>query len=270
MAENFVLRVPDMAGFEMQYYYNKEESTVQARTFPPHIHDTPELYILTEGSACFAVENRLYQLTAGDIIVSRPNEIHNCILTENSVHQHLCFWFDPTFSLLDRILESCASAGNRISPSPEAKKRLLALYEELSLASKEEKHRKEYALICQILYEIEEGIGEENGTVPVLPEVLSQILQDINENFATIESLSYFTEKYYLSPSTLGRLFRTHLHTSPRSYLETKKLAHSRILLRKGKSVTEACAGAGFTDVSGYIRLFRRRFGITPREYKNG
>lgn len=269
MSENHLLRMPDMAGFEMKYYYSNSGKTVEPRTFPTHIHDTPELYILAKGTACFAVENRIYRLTAGDVIVSRPNEMHNCILTESSEHDHLCFWFDPSFALLDPILQSCKTAGNLISPSPEAKERLLKLYDALSEASKAKKHHREYALTCQILCEIEDGIGEVSLPSPTLPEVLSEILEDINENFVTIETLDYFTDKYFISPSTLGRMFRTHLHTSPRMYLETKKLAYSRILLREGKSVTEAASKAGFPDVSGYIRLFHKRFGVTPRQYKN-
>lgn len=262
------LRIPNIKGCEIKYYYHRDDLCQQARIFPPHIHDVPEAYILTEGTACFAVENRIYRLTAGDIILTRPNEVHNCILTEATVHKHLCIWFEPSFALLDPLLEACSAEGNLISPSPEAKARLLALYDQLDKATTEQKHRREYALLCMILAEMEEGVGKFPESKFDLPHLLSEILDDIGRNFTEIESLDYFTEKYYISTSTLGRLFRQHLHTSPKLYLETKKLAHSRILLREGKSVSEACRGAGFTDVSGYIRLFRKHFGTTPGAYK--
>ena len=64
-------------------------------------------------------------------------------------------------------------------------------------------------------------------------------------------------------------MFRKYLKTSPKSYLETKRLAYSRILLRQGKSVVDACAESGFSDYSNYIRLFKRRFGITPNKYRD-
>ena len=269
MSENRILRIPDLPGFELEYYYNKESIPQNPRIFPPHIHDMPEIYILTEGTSCFTVENRIYQLSAGDVVISRPNEMHHCILPESTVHRHLCFWFDPGFLLLEPLLTSCETSGNLISPSPQSKELLLQLYEELSRATEEKKSRLEFALVCRILCEIEEGIGNRQLTSPAVPAVLTEILEDINENFRIIDSLDYFTVRHYVSRSTLGRLFRIHLHTSPRMYLETKKMAYSRILLRKGASVSEACAKAGFSDVSGYIRLFRKRFGITPGEYKN-
>ena len=262
------LRVPAMEAFEMKYYYSREEDPLEARTFPPHVHDVPEIYLLAEGNACFAVENRFYRLTPGDVIVARPNEMHNCVLTEKTVHKHLCLWFEPSFALLDPILEHCRTNGNQISPSAESKKIILSLCEELSRATEEKKHRLEYAILCRLLCEIEEGTGTEIPKEHTLPPLLTEILQDINENFASIESVNSLTEKYFVSPSTLGRIFREHLHVSPKRYLETKKLAYSRILLREGKSVTEACAGSGFGDVSGYIRIFRCRFGVTPGQYR--
>ena len=265
---NYTLRVPQTDGFELTYYYAKDDEAREPRTFPPHIHDMPEIYLLVEGSACFAVENRLYHLSPGDVIVARPNEMHNCILTEKTVHRHLCFWFSPAPFLLEPILETCEREGNRISPSEEAKETIFRICEELYEASGKQNHRLEYALLCRLLCEIAEGTGGDASDKGTVPDLLARILRDINENFTTIDGIDYFTEKYYLSPSTLGRLFRIHLHTSPGLYLETKKLAHSRNLLRAGKTVTEACTGAGFSDVSGYIRLFRKRFQMTPGEYR--
>jgi AraC-like DNA-binding protein len=52
-------------------------------------------------------------------------------------------------------------------------------------------------------------------------------------------------------------------------YLESKRLAHSQILLKEGKSVLDACMESGFSDYSNYIRLFKRRFMITPKQYKD-
>ena len=39
-----------------------------------------ELYILLEGDVSFVVESSLYKLSAGDAIVTAPNERHYCIL----------------------------------------------------------------------------------------------------------------------------------------------------------------------------------------------
>ncbi len=68
--------------------------------------------------------------------------------------------------------------------------------------------------------------------------------------------------------ATLNRYFRTHLHTTPREYIEAKRFAFSLELLKNGASVTAACTEAGFTDCSHFIVLFKKKFGVTPHRYK--
>ena len=234
------------------------------------MHDRLELYVLVEGNVSFMVENRLYCLQAGDVIISKPNEIHNCILNSDSVHKHLCFWFDggSDFLFWD-FLSHPMGEGNLISPSPEEKESLFVLYQEIcKKENAEDPHRRMY-LILEILDILRKNSKKEVKAQP-MPDILLAMLDDINQNFAEIADLSYLTEKYYISPSTLNRLFQKNLHTSPKLYLESKKLAYSRILLKEGKRVTDACMASGFSDCSNYIRLFKKRFHKTPREYQIG
>ena len=50
--------------------------------------------------------------------------------------------------------------------------------------------------------------------------------------------------------------------------LRRMRLLDSMKYLREGKTVSEAALKSGFTDYSGYIQMFRREFGMTPRYYK--
>ena len=123
-------------------------------------------------------------------------------------------------------------------------------------------------LIYELLWLLKTGTPTPSTDHRPVPDLLRQILLDIDRHYAQIDRLDYLTEKYFISHSTLGRLFRTHLHTTPKQYLESKRLAQSRILLRQGCSVCDACQMVGFSDYSNYIRLFRSRFGQTPKQYQ--
>ena len=268
--KRYTLCVPNIGGFEMRYYFQNSETEEEKRSFPPHVHDRLEFYVLVEGNASFAVENRLYPLQAGDVVVSKPNEVHHCILNTHSVHRHLCFWFDAASDFLfSDFLAHGMGEGNLISPCAEDRERLLAIYHAICLAGEEGRAHRQLYLALEML-DILRGNRERHSEMLPVPALLRRILDDINGNFASIHDLNYFTERYYVSPSTLNRMFRTHLKTSPRLYLETKKLAYSRILLKEGKSVLEASVCSGFSNCSNYIRLFKKRFHMTPAEYKNG
>ena len=267
---DFEVRVPILTDFCMQYYVRDSEEMQNARIYPPHVDDAIELYILLEGDVSFMVEHSLYKLSPGDIVITKPNEMHNCILNSNSRHRHMCFWFDPTDDFLfSDFLAHEFGENNICTPTPEDAGKIADICRELCAVSEEGTDRAtEFHLGLQILYYVRKNLGT-HGKDIVIPDLLRRILDDIHTDLTAIHNLSYFFDKYFISPSTLSRLFRKYLHTSPKMYLETKRLAYSRVLLRRGLSVAEAAEGAGFSDYSNYIRLFRGRFGITPLQYRN-
>jgi AraC-like DNA-binding protein len=266
--ENYRLKIPTVSSFEANYYFSEDDDTLPARMFPAHVHDSLELYILLEGDASFIVESTLYRLSAGDAIISKPNEIHNCVLNSASVHKHLCFWFDASCSFLfSDFLSHEFGENNLISPTQENKTALMDLYARLKKSSEEKDERIQFYLMLEMLEIFRRSIVKENDRQN-MPSLLQVILEDINENFKTIPTLGYFSQKYFVSQSTLNRLFKEYLHTTPKLYLETKRLAYSRVLLREGQTVFTAAMNSGFTDYSNYIRLFKKRFGMTPRKYQ--
>lgn len=265
--------VPDPGGFDMEYYCDKTPRIRDPKIFPPHIHDTVELYLLVEGDVSFMVENHLYRLKRGDIVLAKPNEIHHCIHHGGTVHKHYCLNLHPGSDFLfSAFLSHPFGEGNHIVPPPEKKEKIIAACEELLTATEERaSDLTKYAITVSILAEIAENIrpsDEYEKTEGDVPSVLKDILNELNVRFTEADSLGKLCDAYYISGSTLNRMFRKYLHTTPRHYLETKRLAYSRLLLCRGKNVTEACIGAGFSDCSGYIRLFRTRFGMTPLQYK--
>lgn len=263
------LNIPIISSFEMKYYCNDTDEISNAHSFPPHIHDTLEIYILLEGDVSFMVEHSLYKLRPGDIIITKPNETHNCILNSDSPHKHICFWFDPACDFLfSDFLRHEFGEDNLCSPKDGDEKLILDICRELAELNPESDRKKCFFLATGLLYYIDRNLGK-NSRSEILPEILKNILDDIHENLPQIKNLSYFEEKYFISPSTLSRLFHKYLRTSPKYFLETKRLAYSRLLLGKGYSVSETCGIAGFPDYSNFIRLFRNRFGITPLQYRN-
>ncbi len=263
----YLFSTPKPLDFSVEYYFHEKRNIIPAKNFPPHVADTVEFYILLEGDVSFSVENNLYKLSEGDVIVSKPNQVHNCILNSNSVHKHLCFWFKPTPAFIFEKFLNLNS--NLISPLAVDKEKLLSLYAELKTASEESNGLKQYALMVRIIEILSKHVDEGVQEQQVAPPILKDILDDLNSSFTEINSISYFTKKYSISSSTLNRLFKIHLNTSPKLYLETKRLAYARILLKNGETVMGACMKAGFPDYSNFIRLFKKRFNTTPHRYKN-
>jgi AraC family transcriptional regulator len=73
-----------------------------------------------------------------------------------------------------------------------------------------------------------------------------------------------------LSPYHFHRLFREVFRETPNHYLQRKRLAYARHMLDRGeRSITDICLDVGFESVTSFSALFRRNFGVSPREYRS-
>lgn len=70
-----------------------------------------------------------------------------------------------------------------------------------------------------------------------------------------------------MSKSSLTRLFHNEIGVSPMEFVIRERMAKAKELLRSTNSVKEACFGSGFNDVNYFVRLFKKREGITPGGY---
>ena len=92
----------------------------------------------------------------------------------------------------------------------------------------------------------------------------------IDEHLAENISVSDVCEKFLISKNALYNLFRDELGTTIGSLITEKRLAAARRLLHSEPSlnVTQIAERVGFTDYNYFIRLFKRKMGVTPLKYR--
>ena len=262
------LSLSEMCNFYVKFYHEASQNEQLAREYVAHIDDCVEFYVLEEGDVSFLVGGSLYRLEVGDVILSKPNEVHNCIHNSKGIHRHYCFWFSPLCTpLLARFMQHRDGEGNLIRLGEEEKKILLSLCEKIQKKTQEGDTLGAFSASVAMLDLCRGGLSDEVHSHP-LPPVLLSVLSKMNGESASVVSIDALCREHFISHSTLLRMFRHYLGISPHSYLETRRLAMARSYLCEGKSVSEVADLTGFADVSAFIRLFRTRFHMTPRQYK--
>jgi AraC family transcriptional regulator len=82
-------------------------------------------------------------------------------------------------------------------------------------------------------------------------------------------SLADIAKAAALSPNHLLRVFPQIYHQTPHQFLTSRRLDEAaRLLVNTESSVTDICLAVGFESLGSFSSLFRRRFGISPSEYR--
>ena len=132
---------------------------------------------------------------------------------------------------------------------------------------------KNYEYLCTaILYEI---IGYSNASIPQSSADTSPLLQKAvrildstlyDEEF----SLQRVCEQAYISRTYFNRLFTEHFHCTPVAYINAKRIARAKQLLKSSLYTNEEIAFlCGFHDVKYFYILFKKTTGHTTKYYKN-
>lgn len=235
---------------------------------PPHIHAELEIILNVSSDISFLVNGKLYPLNNGDVIISKPNDVHVCVYNKRKVQEMFILWLDEKDhpKLFNEFYSKDFS--HKVTFSTDNKAQLITLFEKLTaLFLKNDKDIEKSSLLLNILTVIKNGNKKEYLN-KIIPDNFQKILNYINDNFATIYSVKDILEKNYISYSTLNRFFNDYLNVSPKEYLDSIKLSNAVKLLKKDFSVSDACFNSGFTDCSRFISIFKKRFGVTPFNYK--
>lgn len=253
---------------QFRYCFSHQQCTNQLDgPEKPHIHDSYEIYVNVTGDVAFLVNNRLYPVQKGDVIVTRPGDVHICVYQTEAQHERFCFWFDcPEDSPLLGFIHQ-KDFSNFIRFSDDTRRELLRLLYRLKTAEAEGREPARTACVFRLLTLFSEG-EQTDMERPALPKSMQQVLDFINANFANLHCMEDIADATHISGSTLNRWFRTYLQLSPHKYVEALKLSYAQRLLLEGRSVTDVCNCSGFTDCSRFIAVFKNKFGLTPLQYQ--
>ena len=98
-----------------------------------------------------------------------------------------------------------------------------------------------------------------------LNEVRDYIDSCFNEDI-TLESLSRIA---LMSPFHLLRQFKKNYHVTPHQYLINRRLEKAKVFVtRSDSALADICFITGFRDASSFSKLFRKRYGLSPQQYR--
>lgn len=248
-----------------------------------HMHDSMEIYFFIAGDHKFIVENSIYDLSYGDIIIINPGEVHKILPMSSTTYERFFFSLDCNlfenmlFNPITELLNRPTGMGSRLVVEEKDKEEVISMLYKISQYIQEEQNEpfRIYSLIMRILdiivYNIQKKSRQQmfpSSAAFRSPELIEKILAYITENAAGIESITEISAAMGMTPQYISSYFSKYTGITLISYLQVKKIALAKDMLIAGKDVTQTCFDCGFNDCSYFIRIFKKHFGMTPAVYK--
>ena len=257
-------------------YYFITHLTTESPSSPNvlHCHDEYEILLYEEGDSSFIIEDKMYTLTPGDIIISRKHEMHRIMHGKPTVYRRFILMVDPEFFQMhncteyeDRFLRNPANTDNKISAKLVRSSGLYDAFEKYKKYSKNFTEDPNSPILTAILIEILYLIHKISrfSTSDQTHWPIRSIIQYLNNSYTENITLDMLSQKFFISKYYLCRIFHQTTGLTIHDYIRLKRLTLVRELNAKGKNLGEAAIAAGFTDYSSFYRAYKKEYGVSPR-----
>ena len=238
-------------------YFKRERG--ENFSYPPHLHQSFELILVTDGRMTVTVDGKEYMLGEGDAVLIFPNQTHSMTSTEST---HTLFIFAPQFIQ--------AFWTEKKSSVPECNAVRLDAYtvEKLkNLSADSSKFEIKGALYSVAAY-FDRGAAYIKTSADK-ETLLVKIFGYVEKNFKKDCSLSALTASVGYNAEYVSRYFKSKTNISYNQYLNVCRLNHAAHMLRNTDETALTCAlESGYTSLRTFNRNFKLYYGITPQEYR--
>lgn len=252
---------------------------------PLHWHDEVELIVIQKGSGIVKVNFNLYHVSAGSIIIVLPGHIHSIseIPGMKMEYENILFRCEMLRSMAndlcyDTFLEPLFTGGIPIDSHIHSG---TGFYDEISSAIRQmdrlcetRPHGYQLALkgyLFQLLFIL---ISNRRGQSLSSSEEKSLqkikfIIRYVQEHYSEPISITQMAQLCHYSDSHFMKFFREHMETSFIRYLNDYRLTMAyRMLGSSRDTILEIAQRCGFENLSYFNRLFKQKYGVTPKEVR--
>lgn len=257
------------------------------RNTPPHTHEFLELAYIVSGEAIHTCDGVSTHIHTGDYFIIDYNSIHSYEAVGDGDFFVINCLFLPT--IIDRTLVQCRSFIEMIDScfTRFTSKSLINLPTRYTFHDDTGEIRQivsnidnEYSARAPGYTEIIRGelmrlliysmrkLRKENFSEDI-PEVIYEIIKYTEENYASPLSLSEVAKKTHYSLPYLSALFKSCIGMTYSEYLQKIRISRALILLTQTDlKINEISAKCGYGDIKFFGEVFKRKTGLSPREYR--
>lgn len=221
---------------------------------------------VTAGRGTVRINGEEFTAQAGDVYILPAWHTHEYFSDPEAPFEKI--WFNLSGTLVDSLVKTYGLEGHWHLPAADAAEEFTRYYRLLS---------REGLSVADILGDGADGFHRLirclARSLPAPPEpapekarILKKYIdENIEKNFSTEELAGLI----FHSPSQTIRIFRNAYGRTPYDYILEKKMARACVLLtHTNLLIREIASQLQFADEHYFSATFRKRMGVSPREYR--
>lgn len=108
-----------------------------------------------------------------------------------------------------------------------------------------------------------------DGTLSDVEKNITMALKYINSNLEKSLTLENVSQRIYLSPSYLSRIFKNYFNDNFINYINLQKIALAQEkLIFSNTPINKLAHQVGFSQTSYFTKIFKQKVGMTPSKYR--
>lgn len=243
----------------------------KAIAYPPLVHYHPdyEVYYLTEGRCRYFIHDKTYSMSAGDLVVIPPGQIHK-VIYETPSHSRILFnctrdYIPP--SVLPVMEQMAHFTGDAATAA-----QIATIYRKLQETQTQPDSFSEDIIRCCVMQLLLLMAKTSVNTRPLATSspFVEKAAAYIRANYMEHLTLTDTARHCAVSPEHLSRVFKRETGFGFNEYLNLYRLKKAESLLKsgQGKSIAQVAMLCGFSDSNYFSGAYKKMFGIPPSQVK--
>ena len=247
--------------------------------FPGEAHNFWECVYILDGSICVSADERVYNMSAGEMIFHKPYELHKYHTIGEKNAKLFIFSYSAEGELSNYFCDKVFYLSEKQQKAVE----ILIGYMQKQLDELDVKTENgqenmfiipfekipEYSqIVVTHIYLLLFSLYKNREALPVSMShdsiIFGEAITYMNKKLYGNPSVSEISKNVGVSQASLKRIFNKYSGLGVHKYFLKLKLKHATEMLEKGISVTATAEKLGFSSQGYFTKTFQREIGILP------
>ncbi|TDB68129.1 helix-turn-helix domain-containing protein [Arundinibacter roseus] len=250
-------------------------------TDAPHRHSYYEILFIEEGEGFHEIDFRTFPIQGAGLHFLTPGQVHLLRFTSPCQGYILAFsedffsFYNPDSQRLAHFPFFRSAERQPVLPLTATDKKYFhnllenMVADHLTTPAERIMNGKYLGILLQKSATLSLQIEENRMTGFTLPDLVVRFQELVDKQFREQHAVQYYAGQLQVSPDYLSKSVKNHLGVAAGDYLQTRLLMEAkRLLVFTPMSAKEIAYSLHMEDPSYFGRIFKRKTGLTPSEYR--